>query len=590
MTTSAVDLAPVVELNDSKLSTDWQRALVEVRVDAELQMPARATLRFADAGYELARSSLTRLGTAVVVTDPKDTSVALIDGEVTAVAVDQPEGRQPELVLTALDLSHRLGRGNRVATYLNSTYSDIVKNLAPNARLRADVDPASAVLTYTLQVDSDLGLIGEMARRLGYDWWVSGRTLNFKKPAAGHAVGLALGKELLSFSARASGHSPGKVTVVGWDNGHKQTLTGSSSANGAGAPSSELAQLVRAPDGPFGPATFTAAGFGVTAQAEADDLSRSLRERMGYSAVTARGVTAGNGAIRLGGSVSVTGAGPLSGTYPVTKVEHVYRPGRPWTTRFVSGDRWPTGLVDVLGGGPRPNVGPGTAHPGAVVGVVTNINDPLKAGRVKVNYPLVSGEIESDWARLVAVGAGTTRGSVWIPEVRDEVLVAFEHGDPRQPIVVGGLYNGIDTIPNWDVADGKVASRSLTSRLGHVVTLMDGTADAQRAIELTLAESKGKLHLGYDGFSLEIPSGEPLTITVGNTKVAIGNDGALSLSAPSISLTAQQKISLQAPSVSVQGTATAEMKGAQVNVQADAKLGLTGGASVAVSGAIVQIN
>ena len=65
-------------------------------------------------------------------------------------------------------------------------------------------------------------------------------------------------------------------------------------------------------------------------------------------------------------------------------------------------------------------------------------------------------------------------GSVMIPEVGDEVLVGFEHGDPRQPIILGGLFGNKSTIPDWTVKDGKVSSRRFTSRLGHVWELSDG--------------------------------------------------------------------------------------------------------------------
>src|SRR5437868_3604561 len=85
---------------------------------------------------------------------------------------------------------------------------------------------------------------------------------------------------------------------------------------------------------------------------------------------------------------------------------------------------------------------------GVVVGVVTNNQgDPDGLGRVKVKFPWLSNEEESFWARVAAPMAGKERGFYFLPEVEDEVLVAFEQGDVRFPYVVGSLWNGKDAPP-----------------------------------------------------------------------------------------------------------------------------------------------
>jgi uncharacterized protein involved in type VI secretion and phage assembly len=87
--------------------------------------------------------------------------------------------------------------------------------------------------------------------------------------------------------------------------------------------------------------------------------------------------------------------------------------------------------------------------PGLITALVTNTSDPDRLGRVKVKFPWLtpSGqEGESNWAR-VAFGAWNAPGVMLIPEVDDEVLVAFIGGDPRAPVIIGGLYNGVDRPP-----------------------------------------------------------------------------------------------------------------------------------------------
>ena len=81
---------------------------------------------------------------------------------------------------------------------------------------------------------------------------------------------------------------------------------------------------------------------------------------------------------------------------------------------------------------------------GVVVGIVTNNQDPENMHRVKVRFPWLSNDVESNWARVAAPMAGKGRGAYFLPEVDDEVLVAFEHGQVDHPFVVGCLWNGKD--------------------------------------------------------------------------------------------------------------------------------------------------
>src|SRR5690606_22829651 len=115
---------------------------------------------------------------------------------------------------------------------------------------------------------------------------------------------------------------------------------------------------------------------------------------------------------------------------------------------------------------------------GVVIGVVTNNNDLEGLGRVKVRYPSLGmlPPVESDWCRIAAPMAGPMAGWYAIPEINDEVLVAFEHGDPAYPYVIGGLWNTMDRPPKPSqavVIGGKVTKRILRSRSGHEITLDD---------------------------------------------------------------------------------------------------------------------
>lgn len=169
-----------------------------------------------------------------------------------------------------------------------------------------------------------------------------------------------------------------------------------------------------------------------------------------------------------------------------------------------------SGLTDTFQGS-RDVEGQNSKIYGLVIGVVSNNQDPEKLGRIKVRFPWLSDEVESNWCRLAYPMGGKDRGFWWIPEIDDEVLIGFLFGDVNMPYVVGGLYNGKDTppkthditntfagegydhgkYPNEDRdlnADGKNDLRFIRSRSGHLF-IFD---DKDGAEKITLADKSGE--------------------------------------------------------------------------------------------------
>src|ERR1700738_5179898 len=119
---------------------------------------------------------------------------------------------------------------------------------------------------------------------------------------------------------------------------------------------------------------------------------------------------------------------------------------------------------------------------GVVIGLVTNVDDPELQGRCKLHFPWLDPSNETDWFRIATVMAGDGRGTFFMPEVNDEVLVAFEHGDARFPYIVGFLWNGKDAPPETNVN-----KRTIKSKKGHTVVLDDGD-DSEK---ITVQSSSG---------------------------------------------------------------------------------------------------
>lgn len=213
---------------------------------------------------------------------------------------------------------------------------------------------------------------------------------------------------------------------------------------------------------------------------------------------------------------------------------------------------------------------------GVVIGVVTNNQDPEKIGRVKVRFPWLNDEDESYWAPVAAMMAGKDRGSWFLPEVDDEVLVAFGHGDVRFPYVVGALWNGVDTPPR-DNADGQNNERVIKSRIGHEVIL--GDEDGKGKVEI-------KTKAGHQLLLDDTSGSEKITVIdkSGNNKIEM--DTAQN----SIALTAQTKISLKAQTIEIAADTSLTMKSQQVEISADAAMTVKSSSMLTVKGSLVKIN
>ncbi|MFM7470852.1 MAG: phage baseplate assembly protein V [Nodosilinea sp.] len=133
---------------------------------------------------------------------------------------------------------------------------------------------------------------------------------------------------------------------------------------------------------------------------------------------------------------------------------------------------------------PLPISGEGGPFYGVYVGLVTDVQDPDGQGRVRVRLPWTTdpeGEAFEIWARVATLMAGSDRGTWFIPEPDDEVILAFEGGCPWSPIVVGAVWNGVDTPPESMGNNNNI--RSITSRSGIRVTFDDTDGGVQFTIE-----------------------------------------------------------------------------------------------------------
>jgi uncharacterized protein involved in type VI secretion and phage assembly len=191
---------------------------------------------------------------------------------------------------------------------------------------------------------------------------------------------------------------------------------------------------------------------------------------------------------------------------------------------------------------------------GVAVAVVTQNKDDDGLCRVKVRYPWHDKPRESYWARLAVPMAGSGRGTVFIPEVDDEVLVGFEREDLRFPYVLGALWNGKDK-PPLNNRDGKNDKRIIKSRKKHYLLFDDG---AKGIVEL--AHENGAM-VRFTDTEIELKDSQ------GN-QLKIEKSGA-------ITLQANTSLTIKAATISIEATGTLDLKA---------------NATLTLRGALVNIN
>jgi uncharacterized protein involved in type VI secretion and phage assembly len=189
-----------------------------------------------------------------------------------------------------------------------------------------------------------------------------------------------------------------------------------------------------------------------------------------------------------------------------------------------------------------------------VIALVTDNKDPDKLGRVKVKIPILSDSDTTDWTPIVMFGASKNRGWFFIPEIDDEVLVMFEHGDMQRPLVVGALWNGQDKPPDNN-SDGKNDRRVIKSRAGSRF-LFDDSDSPQVVIE----DGGGKGRITLDAQNNKI-----IIEALDGDVCFQAPSGKIQIVAKSIDITATQNLQIHAAS-NIQVGSSASIK---ITQQAD---------------------
>ena len=594
----------IIKINGAPVPEEFMDILAEVVVDTSLYMPDMFTILINDFYLEWVDESWLDIGNRVEISIESGNELGgyrdkLITGEITALEADFSAAGNTTLLIRGYDRAHRLHRGHKTRTFLKQKDDAIVRTIAKEVGLTPELDATTVTYDYIMQNNqTNMEFLRERAARIGYQVYTAEGKLYFKKGAAtlGDGPTLTLAEDLDTFQPRlTSSHQADQITVKGWDQKNKQAITAQAAPNGSlnqGGMTSTGGGLAA---GAFGEAELVVTDRPVHSAAEATALVDGLANDVNREAMQAEGHCLGHPGIKPGWTVTIEGVGKrFKGKYFVTSASHVYNQSGYETSFSITG-RQPNTLHHLLS--TKDQSADQHKVAGVVSGLVTNLNDPDNLGRVKVKYNWL-GEIESDWVRIATPMAGPERGFMVLPEVNDEVLLAFGQGDIHQPYILGSLWNSKDKPPkpNSEVTGGGVVNeRIFQSRSGHVI-ILDDTDGAEQIIirdktesnELVIDSAANSMAIKVAG-DFSVTAGGKITLssdqdmafetkangtatTTGNFKVdATGNLDLLAkanATLKGIQTTAEGTAmgTLKAPTVSVQGSALTEVKGALVKI------------------------
>lgn len=568
----AFDLASQIQIkvDGNEIGPEVMGNVLSAEVDQHAHLPDMFTLRLKDPNFAQEGTSLIDEGPFDLTKEVEISAetaggdrVVLVKGEVTALEPEFQEGMIARLVVRGYDTSHRLYREMKSTAHLNKKDSDLAREIAGTVNLQAEVEATSTVYNHIFQHNqSDLAFLQERAWRIGFECFVEDGKLIFRKPpGGGETVTLTWGGDLLSFYPRMNlAEQVDEVIVRGWSVADKRAIVGRAQ-QGELYPEIEESQDGAAWAQTFGAGKHIHLGETVMSQAEADTLAAARLNELSGAFVQAEGTALRRPDIRAGRFVRLEALGSrFSGTYLVTTARHTYTQEGLKTLFSVRGLRTGQAIEEMGARTLRER------YSGVVSAIVTNADDPENLGRVKVKFPWMTEDAESDWARVVSVGAGPEAGLYVVPEVDDEVIVAFEQGDFHRPYVLGGVWNGQDAVPPTAPGSERPLVRSWHSRTGHHITVYDND---KKKIEIVTA---GGHTLVLDDANQEI------TVTSsGGIKLTLADSGGkATLEATEIALKANGNLTIEAS--------------ANIEVSASANLELSANGQVTIKGAMINLN
>jgi phage protein D len=481
-----------IVVNGKALSRNLATGVNRLAVENEINVPAMITIRFNTGDYleeyrQVGELESFKQGDRIGIFMGMDQTAAMMDGEV--VALEWGFGDTPFLEVRGYDLLHRLRFGTRDRYFEKQKDSQILKVLAAEAGLNLKAEDSASIHPYISQINqSNFQFLKDLARRIGFEFGVYEDQLFFRKTAErqGPDLHLTYGVDLPRFTMRVQTPTSGsRVELRSTDPKTQKAITVVAQPGRFPSGGEDGAALVEAA---FGSATLIVSDENPVDRREAERIAQARQDEIYDKVIAGEGQCPGNPELRAGKTVAIKGIGKkFDGVYRLISTSHV------WDEQgYLTSFKVQKGSAVAVDEGEQKQQESQSRIYGVMTGRVTSNQDPEKLGRVRVEIPRLGSKFSANWARPAAFMAGKERGAFFLPEVGDEVLVAFEYGDVALPYIIGSLWNGEDRPPD-DNADGRNDLRIIKSRSGHTIRFVD----RPREERLEIADKSGKNRIDF---------------------------------------------------------------------------------------------
>ena len=493
-----------------------------------------------------------------------------------------------EVRVSGYSTTYLLENGESCHSWLGRTLGEIVRELCAKAGVQAQVEPEhDKSVGYVCQYrESDFTFIRRLAKK--YQEWLyyDGAKLVFGMPRKPKAVKLEFDTTLTSFETGVQTLArPARVFSYLSKHDHSMAENTPNKPSGLDRPGSKAFQASMEM---FKEPALQYAHSRVHYMLEMEMYVRKKQEAEAAESHYVVG-TSGEAELTVGSVVRITSPfgermGSLAkaslGEYLIVDIEHSVGEGNYYANRF----RAVSSGVRSL---PLPDVDLAVAE--TQTARVTSNADPEGKGRVQVRMNWQTGNMHTDWIRVMTPDGGgsesvsANRGFVFIPEVGDHVLVGFRHGDPNRPYVMGSLFNGIT-----GGGGGKGNScKSITTRSGSTIKLDDDTGN------ILIADQTGKNLITIDGAdAVTVASAKTISLSNGKASITLEDDKVI-ISAKEIGIAGASSLvctSGDDDSLSIASGQGVGVKGKNISIEAENIVGASGGTSVTMSSPSTSIN
>ena len=504
----------------------------------------------------------------------------LFVGVVTQVNACRENLDSGEVRVSGYSTTYLLENGESCHSWLGRTLGEIVRELCAKAGVQAQVEPEhDKSVGYVCQYrESDFTFIRRLAKK--YQEWLyyDGAKLVFGMPRKPKAVKLEFDTTLTSFEMGVQTLArPARVFSYLSKHDHSMAENTPNKPSGLDRPGSKAFQasmeMFKEP----------ALQYAHSRVHYMQEMEMYVRKKQEAEAAESHYVvgTSGEAELTVGSVVRITSPfgermGSLAkaslGEYLIVDIEHSVGEGNYYANRF----RAVSSGVRSL---PLPDVDLAVAET-QMARVISNA-DPEGKGRVQVRMNWQTGNMHTDWIRVMTPDGGgcrdgveTNRGFVFIPEVGDHVLVGFRHGDPNRPYVMGSLFNG--RTGKGGFAENHL--KSIRTRSGHAIEL----DDAPESLGITIKDNKGNsVHIDSAEDSIVVNAERDITFNAAETFTVNAKNLNLNVEENAIERVGKDKVSTIGNKVSLEATEKEE------EISNDSSINI-GGLSSQTAGEIVQ--